>query len=301
MSTLVENLNTRRLRLLLAVLAVALAAAGCSFSKMGYDALPTLARWQINSYLDLDPNQRDIVDRHLNRLQQWHRHDQLPEYGGFLRAVDDRLRTPVDASQLRAWRGRVDQAWAAFAERLGPGVVELAPTLRPDQIARLRQRLAESNDKYRDTHLQADPKEREQARVERVVKRAEFFLGDLDEAQLRDLSTRARALPASDEAWFAERVARQQRMVALLERLRTEQLPRDEALRIVRDALATMWESRDPQRRLRIEQAVVASDALAASLVAQASPRQREFLSRRLRDYAQDFDVLSERTRTASR
>ena len=301
MPAFVENLNTRGLRLLLALLAIGLLAAGCSFSRLGYDALPTLARWQINSYLDLDENQRDIVDRHLNSLQQWHRHDQLPEYGGFFTTVDDRLRTPVDAAQIRAWRGRVDRAWVAFADRLAPGVVELAPTLRPEQIARLRQRLAESNDKYRDTHMQPDAQAREDARVDRVVKRAEFFLGDLDDGQTRELRARARALPANEDAWLAERLARQQRIVALLERLRTGQVPSDEAQRVVREALVTMWESRDPQNRSRIEQSIGASDALAAAMVAQASPRQREHLSRLLRGYVRDFETLSGRTQTASR
>ncbi len=301
MRNFVENLNTRRLRLLLALLATCVAAAGCSFSRLGYDTLPTLAQWRINSYLDLDDTQREIVARNLDELHQWHRHAQLPQYGGFLRTVDDRLRTPVDSDQVRQWRGRVDDAWAVFAERLAPGVVELAPTLRPEQIARLRRRLAESNEKYRESHLPSEPKAREAARAERLIKRAEFFLGDLDDAQVRELAARARTLPSSEEAWLAERVARQERVLALLERLRTERPPREQALQLVQETLVSLWRSRDPQRRQQIERAVVASDDLTAAMVAQASTRQRAHLSALLRGYAQDFEALSERTRTASR
>ncbi len=297
----VENLNTRRIWLLLALVASCLAAAGCSFSKLGYDTLPTLAQWRIDRYLDLDERQREIVARNLEELHQWHRHAQLAQYGGFLRTVDDRLRTPVDADQVRAWRGRVDQAWAVFAERLAPGVVELAPTLRPEQIARLRRRLAESNESYRETHLPPDPGARERARAERVVKRAEFFLGDLEGEQVRELAARAREMPSAEDAWLAEREARQQRVVSVLERLRTEPMPREQALALVRETLASLWDSRDPQRHRRLEQARSASDALTASMVEQATPRQRAHLSNLLRGYAQDFDALSGRTRTASR
>jgi hypothetical protein len=297
----VENLNTLRRWLLLALVASCLAAAGCSFSKLGYDTLPTLAQWRIDRYLDLDDRQREIVARSLEELHQWHRHAQLPQYGGFLRTVDDRLRTPVDAEQVRKWRGRVDQAWAVFAERLAPAVVELAPTLRPEQIARLRRKLAESNESYRETHLPPEPGARERARAERVVKRAEFFLGDLEGEQARRLAARAREMPAVEDAWLAEREARQRRVVAVLERLRSEPMPREQALALVRETLASLWDSQDPQRHRRLEQARSASDALTASMVEQATPRQRAHLSSLLRGYAQDFDALSGQTRTASR
>jgi hypothetical protein len=232
----------RRLWLLLALVA-SLAAAGCSFSKLGYDTLPTLAQWRIDRYLDLDERQREIVARNLDQLHQWHRNAQLPQYGGFLRTVDDRLRTPVDADQVRKWRDRVDQAWAVFAERLAPGVVELAPTLRPEQIARLRRKLAESNETYRETHLPSEPGARERARAERVVKRAEFFLGDLEAEQVRQLAARTREMPAAEDAWLAEREARQQRVIAVLERLRAEPMPREQALALVRETLASLWDS----------------------------------------------------------
>ncbi len=87
----VENLNMRRLRSFVALLVVCLAAAGCSLSKLGYEALPTLAQWEIDRYLDLDEQQREIVARRLDGLHRWHRNAQLPEYVGFLREVDDRV------------------------------------------------------------------------------------------------------------------------------------------------------------------------------------------------------------------
>ena len=291
----------RRLWLWLAIGAACLASAACSFSKLGYDTLPTLAQWRIDRYLDLDQRQREIVSRQLEGLQQWHRHAQLPQYGGFLRTVDDRLRTPGDAGQVQRWRTRVDEAWAVFAERLAAGVVELAPTLRPEQMTRLRRRLDEGNDAYRETHLPAEPLARERARADRVIKRAEFFLGDLDDAQVRELRASARSLPPAEEAWYAERLARQQRVLVALERLRGDQLPREQALQLARDTLVSMWQSQDPERRRELERAVAASDALTAATISQASAAQRAHLSRLLRGYAQDFDALSERTRTASR
>ena len=295
MPMFVENLNTRRLGRWVALLAACLLAAGCSFVRLSYDNFPSLARWEIDRYLDLDAGQEAIVNRHLEELHRWHRRDQLPQYGGFLREVDDGLRTPVEPSKVRAWRERVSAAWIPVAERLAPGVAELALSLRPAQIDRMRTRLAESNDKYRKTHLPTEPGAREEARGERLVKRAVFFLGDVTEAQASELRARAVTMPASEDAWLAERQARQQRLLALLERIRREQPSRERATVLAREYLATIWESQDVQRSERLAKAVAASDALTASAVAQATPRQREHLSKLLRGYAQDTESLSGR------
>ncbi len=298
----VENLNMRRLRSFVALLVVCLAAAGCSLSKLGYEALPTLAQWEIDRYLDLDEQQREIVARRLDGLHRWHRNAQLPEYVGFLREVDDRVRTPVDAAQVGRWRDRVGEAWAALAERLAPGVVELAVTLRPEQIERMRKRMAASNEKFRESHMAKDPAERETARGDRVVKRAEFFLGKLSPDQARHLRAMAAAMPPTEDAWLAEREARQKRLVDLMVRIRRDAIAAEAANQMVREHLLGFWESRDAQRRQRLERAMGASDAMTAEMVAQANTRQREHLSKLLRGYASDFEALSGGgTRTASR
>jgi len=300
MPTFVENLNTRRLRWWAALVAACLLAAGCSFVRLSYDNFPSLARWEIDRYLDLDSDQEAIVTRHLEELHRWHRQEQLPQYGAFLREVDDGLRTPLDPSQVRVWRERVGAAWLPVAERLAPGLAELALTLRPAQIERMRKRLAESNDKYRKTHLPAQPGAREEARAERLVKRAVFFLGEVTDGQESELRARAVTLPASEDDWLAERQARQQRLVALLERLRREQPSRERATELARQYLSTVWSSQDPQRSERLAGAVAASDALTAAAVAQATPRQREYLSKLLLGYVQDAEALSGRSQVAS-
>ena len=165
-------------------------------------------------------------------------------------------------------------------------------TLRPEQIDHLRKRLRESNEEARERYLPEDRKA-EDARAERVVKRAEFFLGRLGPVQKRNLQALALALPPTEEDWLAEREARQRRFVALLQRIHRERPTRAEATRWCRDYLVTMWQSRDAQRRERIEQAIVASDVLTAWTIDQATPTQRGHASKLLREYAEDFGRLA--------
>lgn len=277
------------------MLAAAIATTSCSMARLGYDVLPTWTHWQVERYLDLDEAQRDIVGRHVDDLHRWHRRTQLPDYASFLREADDRLRGEIGADDFGRWRDRAMQAWEPIAERLAPGVAELGLTLREEQIRRMRERFVESNEKQREQMLPARGETREQARAERLVKRAEFFLGRLTPAQVREITALAAALPPNEEAWLAEREARQRGFVRLLERLRKEQPPRAEARRMAREYLLTMWHSHEVRRGHRIERSIEAGDAFAIRVLAMANAKQREHLSKLLTGFASDFDKLSRR------
>ncbi|MFP5462343.1 MAG: DUF6279 family lipoprotein [Gammaproteobacteria bacterium] len=278
------------------LVATAIVATGCSMARLGYDALPTWAHWQVERYLDLDEAQRDIVGRHVDQLHQWHRRSQLPEYGTFLREVDDRLRTPVESGELGLWRDRVGTAWEELAERLAPGVAELGLTLREEQLKRLRERFADANEKLREQWLPREGQTREEARAERLLKRAEFFLGRLSAAQKREIGALAAALPPTEEAWLAEREARQRGLIRLLEQLRREQPTKAQARRMSRDYLLGMWKSHEIRRGQRIERSIDAGDEFAVRVLAMATPKQREHLSKLLTGFAEDFEALSQRS-----
>ncbi|MEK9721058.1 MAG: DUF6279 family lipoprotein, partial [Quisquiliibacterium sp.] len=155
-----SHLNMHWLRLcawLVPVLWLCLALSGCSFARLSYQHFPTLAYWQIDRHLDLDSEQKAMVSAHLDALQAWHRREQLAGVGEFLRQVESAAGGSPDASQIRAWRGRVAQAWEALADRMAPAVAQLGPTLRPEQLRSMRERFARANQKVRDVSLPGDP------------------------------------------------------------------------------------------------------------------------------------------------
>lgn len=278
----------------------ALAAGGCSMAKFGYDVLPTWAHWQVERYLNLDDAQREIVGRHLGELHRWHRREQLPEYVEFLREIDDGLRTRIDTADVTRWRERVGDAWKPIAERAAPGLAELALTLRPEQIEHLRERMRKYNDEAREKLMPDGDGAREKARAQRELERAEFALGKLGAAQAREVRTMAAALPPTEEHWFAEREARQQRFVELLERLRRERPPKAQATRLAREYLVSLWQVRDASRRRALEHSTLARDEMTAQVLASASAAQKKHASKVVRGYAEDFAALAGIAETAS-
>lgn len=279
-------------------------------AKFGYDVLPTWAHWQIERYFSLDDDQRTIVSRRIDELHRWHRRVQLPKYVDFLSEVEDQVRLAdpsraapaagVDAAAIARWRDRIGEAWTPLAEHLAPGLAELALTLRPEQIERLRRRLADGDDDYREKFLAETPKARNEARADRVVKRAETFLGRLDSAQTRELRTLAAAMPGREDDWLAERLRRQKGLVALLHKISADQPGQREATRLAREYLLTVWTSHDARRRARLDAAIGDSDALSAQMLAKATAAQRAHLVKLVRGYADDFRTLTGTTLAAA-
>lgn len=268
-------------------LLVALTLAACSvLPRFGYENLPMLAGWRLDHYLDLSAEQKTLARQRLEALQAWHRRTQLADYQDWLQAVQHRLATgPVDEAQLRTWRGEVAARWLPLAEHMAPAVADLARTLTPEQIARLRRALEEDNEKLRKDWLPVDPTERIEVRSKRYLERAERFLGRLTPEQKQLARRMAAEAPDTESIWYAQRLARQQDLLALLERLRRERPDEATATRWVRAHLTDAWMPAGAAQQAGVESSLAAGDEMAAALLARATPKQREHLQRTLQDW----------------
>lgn len=287
----VGNFNTSILRRILTVVAI-LQLSACSFTSLGYNTLPSLMVWQADRYFYLTDVQKSLVNERLTAVHRWHRSNELPVYVKFLSETDDRLQnTSPDETTLAQWRATVLQRWPVMAERMAPGIAELVLTLTPEQTQRAKKKLAEDNEKYKKEYLLEGPA-RQKARLERYTKRAQFFVGDLDEHQVNYLREVCQKLPNAESAWFVERQARQAAFFAMVERLQNEKASQAQATEAVTAYLHGLWISKDPQRALIIERSAQASDQISTEILRIASAEQKALMRKKLRGYAQDFEKL---------
>lgn len=290
----VGDLTTHKMRLAALLLAAGtLLSAGCSAIKLGYETLPTWAFFQIDRYWKLDSTQSELAKARLDEFQRWHRHAELPQYVRLLSGVRDRVRTPIEAADVQRWRTDADAHWRALAQRAAAPLAEVALTLRPEQIDRMKKRVAEQNVEHRKKILPADLKERQERRIERVEERAEFFMGRLTHEQREIVRQHAGSLATDDDALYAERLARQQAMVSTIERIATTHPPREEAARQLEAVLVQLWKPRDAQRAAAQEHSATATDQLTALLANSASPAQRSRIGQRLSGWMSDFEILA--------
>jgi hypothetical protein len=264
-----------------------------------------LIKYQLNRYFDLGSTQQEALDRHLEDIFDWHRKNQLKEYVSFLNQVTDRTKTsdPISVAEIQRWRATALAAWLPIANKVSRPFTELMLTLTPAQIETMKKRFARGNEEMKEDYVKAFEKggassgaqARQKARAERIEKRGEFFLGDLSDAQLKLIARRALDAPDAEQAWYSERVRRQQDFIALLELIRTKKMDVNQAEPLMREYLKVMWDPKEDRSARLISESAKAGDETISQIYAMASPEQKAYMVKKLRGYAADFEKLSKR------
>jgi Family of unknown function (DUF6279) len=280
-------------------------ATSCSTVLFGYDAVPPLIKYQLNRYFDLSSAQQEVLDRQLEDIFDWHRKTQLKEYATFLTQVTDRVKTtePIPVAEIQRWRAIALGAWVPVATKVSRPFTELALTFSPSQIEHMKKRFARGNEEMREDYVKAFEKgganggliARQKARAERIQKRGTFFFDDLTDAQTKLIFRRAVDAPDAEQAWYSERVRRQQDFIALLEQMRTKKMDVNQAEPLMREYLKGMWEPKEDKSARLILESAKAGDETIAQIYAIASSEQKNYLVKKLRGYASDFEKLSKR------
>jgi hypothetical protein len=281
-------------RSIIAALALVLAALlpACSFVKLGYgQASPLAFRW-LDRYADFDDAQSLAVRTALDDALAWHRRTQLPDYVQLLARAETEVLGDATPERMCAWAGEIRSRMEPVLQYLAPTIANVAVTLSPVQIAHIEKRFAETNEEYRDEHLQRNPQRRHKAQVKREIERAEMLYGDLDEAQKRLVVQSVNESPYSGEAALAERRQRQQDVLSLARRLRDTNPGRDEAIAEVRAYLGGLDRSPRESYRRYVERLTAHQCVLASALHNSASAAQRRGAAKKLAGYRDDLRAL---------
>jgi len=276
------------------LVSAAVLLTACSQLKLGYNNADTLLAYSLDSYLKLDDGQEKFARQRIAELHRWHRSTQLDAYVALLNDAQAKVAGPVTAADVRAFGNGVNRALAAIGEQAAPDLARLALSLKPEQVDRLAEKLANDTSKARRELVRfAGPESLEQ-RVDRQVEQAEDWFGRLTPAQRETIRAALSRRPESQELWMSERERRQRELVAVMTRIRTEQPPEGSATAWLRDYFAQIAEPRDPERRARLEQARQENAELVAQLINSATPTQRASVQKKLRGYASDLGGLAE-------
>jgi hypothetical protein len=267
--------------------------AACSSLRIGYNNADTLLSYTLNSYLDLDEAQQRIADTRIRELLAWHRSTRLPEYVRFIDSARARLDGTVDTQQVLTFQLGFNERLAAIGQHAAPAIVELALTLRPQQIDRLDKKLARDWAPARRevAHYSGPDAVGERARL--YAERAEQWFGTLTDEQHALIHASLTRREGGDAWWLEERALRQRELVAGLRRIQSERPAPAVAARWVQDYLLSLRQPADPERLQRIREWRAGNAELVAQLINSAAPVQRERLIKKLHSYSNDMSALA--------
>ena len=199
------------------VLVVALLVSGCSI-KMAYNNLDRLVRWGVSDYVDLNREQKRVLNEEIKKVQYWHRVNHLPEYAAY---IDMLATTMTDTVTVAQMQGIFDQmtAWAEeVEEQATPMIVTMMASLTDEQINALPARLEKSNAKIAKPELDGDLESAQAVWAEDLEDSLRQFVGRLTEAQKSYIERRATGYIPERVLWAEYRRRFQADLMLLLEK-----------------------------------------------------------------------------------
>jgi hypothetical protein len=278
--------SARRLRWL-PLLIVPLWLAGCSLAQFAYNRIDVLARWELSSYVDLDPQQQALFDREFRKHWDWHRRNELPLYVQSLRALAD-AEEPPDRETLDAIERQYRARMTSTLRAVGAIACALGPTFSDEQVAEFLAAIDEDVAEYAETYVEPSPERQRQETERQLRKHLARWFGNLSSEQRTLIRTWTARRELTAEAWLAYRRAwRDALAVTLADRAQPSYCERVTTL--MSDA-AMLWTSEQKAAFDRNrEQWLDLFGRLGATL----SPAQRAHAKERILALANDFERLA--------
>ena len=280
-------MRTRILRFSLVVLCSVL-LTGCGV-RFVYNQLDWLIPWYLEDYVDLERDQETLFEERLQSYLAWHRTDQLPRYSAFLHQVADRAEKGLTHEDIAEIEDQTEQFAQALMDRMLNDLIDLLETASDEQIEQLFQRLEKDNKEYRREYIDVSADKQKKQRYKEVVKYAERWTGRLSDEQVKQIGEWVVQFELMGPEIEAARLAWQDEFRRVL------------ALRSDRKRYETAFKklisNPDFGRSDELKRKLAYNSELAVKLYLQLdrtlTQRQREHMVKKLRNYADDFQLLS--------
>lgn len=269
---------------------------GCSAVRLGYNNLPDIASWWLDSYIDFSDTQGPQAKAALQKLQIWHRKEELPAIAELLvqaQTLAPQNITPEQACKI--WEGaqvRIE-SFIQESSRLAAPVVS---QLSAKQLKHLEKEWATRNEDWKKQWVQGTPDSRIKKRVDLAAERFNSFYGDLNLEQRQVLKQQFLQSTWSPEASYQRRLKRQQEQLMALQAMSSEITKPAMPLPQVEKALQSLIlqsvrpkDAGDLSKQLQLEQQACQN---LAQLHNTMSPAQRLKAQRKLKDYETDVREL---------
>ena len=269
---------------------------GCSAVRLGYNNLPDIASWWLDSYIDFTDTQGSQAKVALQKLQTWHRKEELPAIAELLvqaQTLAPQNITPEQACKIwEAAQVRIE-SFVQESSRLAAPVVS---QLSAKQLKHLEKEWATRNEDWKKQWVQGTPDSRIKKRVDLAAERFNSFYGDLNLEQRQVLKQQFLQSTWSPEASYQRRLKRQQEQLIALQAMSSEITKPAMPLPQVEKALQSLIlqsvrpkDAGDLSKQLQFEQQACQN---LAQLHNTMSPAQRLKAQRKLKDYETDVREL---------
>jgi Family of unknown function (DUF6279) len=273
-------------------LAALLGLSGCSTIKVVYNNSEDLMYWWLDSYADLQGEQKQFTREALTDLQRWHRQQQLPEYVALLKRMQAMAPNDITPAQVCAVTEDMKTSFVTLLRFVEPANTKLASQLKPEQLISIRKRFDKTNKTWKDDWLDPNAEDRLRYRIKQATNRLEDFYGRLDKPQRDALHKWLSESIFDPKLSYAERERRQADSLQTFQRMAQEGSATAQAQSMLRGLTERSFNS--PNERYRAYNRELWNENCEgfAKLHNSTTPAQRQRMLEALRGYEQDFKTL---------
>ena len=191
---------------------------GCSSTTFIYNRIDFLLPWYLESYVDLNQEQRQKLNELLEPFFEWHREEELPKYVKIIEDFESILDEKIELASIEAITHEVEQSWFRLEDNMIAWVIPMTRELSNEQITEFLQTMqtktAQNENKYLSRNLQTYQNDN----YKRVRKNLRRFIGGMNKDQLDLIDIASKEMIRVDGQWIDNRKALIDNLKVILKR-----------------------------------------------------------------------------------
>ena len=191
---------------------------GCSSTTFIYNRIDFLLPWYLESYVDLNQEQRQKLNELLEPFFEWHREEELPKYVKIIEDFESILDEKIELASIEAITHEVEQSWFRLEDNMIAWVIPMTRELSDEQITEFLQTMqsktAQNENKYLSRNLQTYQNDN----YKRIRKNLRRFLGGMNKDQLDLIDIASKEMIRVDGQWIDNRKALIENLKVILKR-----------------------------------------------------------------------------------
>ena len=191
---------------------------GCSTTTFVYNRIDFLLPWYLESYVDLNREQKQDLKQLLIPFFKWHREEELPNYLAIIEDLELALDASVEFESIAGITYDVEESWFRLEDRMLLWAIPMTRELSSKQLDGFIQSMQTKTEQSEKEYLNRNLQTYQNDNYKRLRKNLRRFMGGLNKEQLGLVSAASKEMIRVDGQWIANRKALIEKLKGILER-----------------------------------------------------------------------------------
>ena len=191
---------------------------GCSTTTFVYNRIDFLLPWYLESYVDLNREQKQDLKELLIPFFKWHREEELPNYLAIIEDLELALDASVEFESIAEITNDVEESWFRLEDRMLLWAIPMTRDLSEQQINGFIKSMQTKTEQSENEYLSRNLQTYQNDNYKRLRKNLRRFMGSLNKDQLDLISAASKKMIRVDGQWIDNRKALIEKLKVILER-----------------------------------------------------------------------------------